>query len=438
VADQAGDISLLKEGVAQPTTYFSVSNLLTPLGLFGNQTPFGDYDERGLLGLAFHPDFAAPGQPGYGKFYTHTSETNAGAADFTVPLSPGTAPDHQAVVREWTVDPTLDDVTASAVGREVMRVDQPQFNHNGGALVFGPDRNLYIGFGDGGGANDNNAEGHGPNGNGANIETVHGSILRIDPLGTNSGNGQYGNPVDNPFVGGSGLDEIYAYGLRNPFGFGFDVDPATGLATPSSPGTLIVPDVGQNQIEEVNVVQLGDDLGWRYKEGTFFFDPDNPNDLSENPIPGVTPNGFTSVDPVLQYDHDEGATVISGFVYRGTEIPELDGKYVFADWGKFDGSSGRLFYGDLTTGEINELIIGFDDRALDGYVKGFGRGPDGELYVLAGPNLGPFRDGTDMGFGSVLKIVNAGVAVPEPSSLTALAMMSTMVIVRRRSRRVPR
>ena len=436
VNDQNGDITLFKNDVPQATPYFSVSNLLVPLGLTGTGEPFTDYDERGLLGLAFHPDFANNGSAGYGKFYTHTSEPTTGTADFTTaPLPAGASHNHQSVVREWTVDPSLDVVNPST-NREIMRVDQPQFNHNGGQLAFGPDQNLYIGFGDGGGADDV-GDGHGPLGNGANIETIHGSIVRIDPLGNNSANGQYGNPVDNPFVGAgvAGLDEIYAYGARNPFGFGFDVNPATGLATASAPGTLIVPDVGQNQIEEVNVVQLGDDLGWRYKEGSFFFDPANPDDVSETPIPGITlPTGFDPVDPVLQYDHDEGATVISGFVYRGTEFPELEGKYVFGDWGTFGGSLGRLFYGDLTTGEIEELVIGFDDRALNGFLKGFGRGTDGELYVLAGPNLGPFRDASDIGYGSVFKLVSPGTAIPEPSSLAALAMMSTVMVVRRRKR----
>ena len=237
-ADQAGDITLLKNEVVQPTPYFSVSSLLTPLGLFNppgsTPGPFNSYDERGLLGLAFHPEFAVTGQPGYGKFYTYTSEDVAGAADFTVPLPPGTSANHQSVVREWTVDPSLDDVTGSATGREVMRVDQPQFNHNGGGLVFGPDRHLYIGIGDGGGANDV-GDGHGPNGNGANLETVHGSIVRINPLGSNSSNGRYGNPADNPYVGVAGLDEIYASGLRNPFAFGFDVNAASGFATAIAP-----------------------------------------------------------------------------------------------------------------------------------------------------------------------------------------------------------
>ena len=208
-----------------------------------------------------------------------------------------------------------------------------------------------------------------------------------------------------------------------------------GLQRQLPPGTMIVPDVGQNQVEEVNVVELGDDLGWRYKEGSFFFDPNNPNDVSSDPIPGITlPSGFDPIDPVLEYDHDEGISVVSGFVYRGSAIPELDGMYVFGDYGTGFGEPGRLFYGDLATGEINELIIGLDDRGFGLSLKGFGRGPDGELYVLGGSNLGPFRDDDGNGFGSIFKIVSTGTVVPEPSSLTALAMMSTIMVVRRRKR----
>lgn len=429
IVDQAGDIALIKNGVQQSTPYFSVSNLLTPLGFFGSLDPFTDYDERGLLGLAFHPDFAKQGADGFGKFYTHTSESVSGSADFTVSLPAGVSANHQAVIREWTVDPTLDSISASTTGREVMRVDQPQFNHNGGALVFGPDKQLYIGFGDGGAAKDV-GDGHGLFGNGQNLDTIHGSIARIDPLGNNSANGNYGIPSDNPFVGLAGLDEIYASGLRNPFQFGFDVDPFSGLPSVNTSGKLIVADVGQSNIEEVNFVELGDNLGWRYKEGTFYYDSDL-NTVSDTPIPGITlPDGFAPVDPVLQYDHDEGISIIGGFVYRGTELPELEGKYIFADFSQdFMTPSGRLFAGDLATGEIEELVLGLGDRELGMFVKGIGRGPDGELYLLAGTNLGPFRDANGNGFGGAYKLVSA---VPEPTAFALLGGLSAVILLRRR------
>ena len=200
VADQSGEIGLIRGGVAQPTAYFSTADLLPELGFFGNQDPFGDYDERGLLGLAFHPGFARPGAAGFGRFYTHTSEPVAGAANFTVALPPGVAPDHQGVIREWTVDPSLDAAVGAATGREVLRIDQPQFNHNGGALAFDPDGLLYASFGDGGAAQDR-GDGHGPDGNGQNPMTLHGSIIRIDPLGTSAPTGGTRCPPTTPSSG---------------------------------------------------------------------------------------------------------------------------------------------------------------------------------------------------------------------------------------------
>ena len=193
-------------------------------------------------------------------------------------------------------------------------------------------------------------------------------------------------------------------------------------------GRLIVADVGQNNIEEVDIVSSGDNHGWRFKEGSFYYDPIN-NVVSETPIAGITPDDFVSVDPVLEYDHDEGISIIGGFLYEGTEIPDLIGKYVFGDFSRqFFTPDGRLFYGDLDTGEINELIIGIDDRNLDLFVKGFGQDADGELYLLAGTNLGPFRDTNDVGYGGIWKIT----AVPEPSSGLVLALLGLVVISRKR------
>ncbi len=322
--------------------------MLPTLGLFGTQDPFGDYDERGLLGLAFHPDFNNSGTGGFGKFYTHTSEDASGTADFTISLPGGVEPDHQGVIREWTFDPTLDVIAASTVSRELIRVDQPQFNHNGGALVFGPDSQLYLGFGDGGAARDI-GDGHSTTGNGQNSTTIHGSILRIDPLGNDSANGNYGIPTDNPFVNDASFqNEIYAYGLRNPFQFDFDVNPVDGSVGGDYSGDLIVADVGQNNIEEVDIVSSGDNLGWNFKEGSFFYDAE-ANAVSETPWAGIDlPTGFDPVDPSLEYDHDEGLSVVGGYIYRGSEIPKLYGKYVFGDFsGDFFDPTGRMFVGDL-------------------------------------------------------------------------------------------
>jgi hypothetical protein len=263
--------------------------------------------------------------------------------------------------------------------------------------------------GDGGGGDDQGS-GHSAAGNGQDASNILGTIIRINPdhasaSGTLSSNGQYRVPTDNPFVADAGkLDEIYAYGFRNPFRMSFDTDPATGLAINGTSGDLIVGDVGQGDIEEVNVITAGAadrNFGWRVKEGTFTFDDNgNGSGFVTADSPG---NPSDLVDPVLQYDHDEGIAVIGGFVYHGTALPELVGKYIFGDFR--DGPSGRLFVGDLDTGSIEELMINPGGQSLDTGLKGFGQDAHGELYVLAGPGSGPSGTG-----GVVLKII------PEPVS----------------------
>jgi glucose/arabinose dehydrogenase len=186
------------------------------------------------------------------------------AADFSTTPAGETA-NHQNVVHERQViepcDP--DFVVVPGMAREVLRIDQPQFNHDAGALVFGRDGMLFIALGDGGAADDQGV-GHVPGGNGQDPGSILGSIMRIDPQGSDSGNGQYGIPIDNPFVGVPGvLPQIYAYGLRNPFRFSFD----------SKNGDMYIADVGQNDIEEVNLGVAGGNFGWNIKEGMFCFDP---------------------------------------------------------------------------------------------------------------------------------------------------------------------
>ena len=221
------------------------------------------YDERGFLGVAFDPRFKHNG-----LLYTFTSENPTPTPDFTT--QPGETPGGgQAVVSEWAVrDPDAKQITVDPASRRVlMRVDKPQFNHNGGELAFGPDKMLYISLGDGGNADDEGA-GHVPGGNAQSLAdgNVLGKVLRIDPHGSNSANGQYGIPEGNPFVGAPGADEIWAYGFRNPYRFSFD----------RKSGRLLVADVGQNDIEEVDDVQAGGNYGWAVKEGTFLFEPGGP------------------------------------------------------------------------------------------------------------------------------------------------------------------
>jgi glucose/arabinose dehydrogenase len=161
------------------------------------------------LGLAFHPEFSTPATSGFGKIYTYTSEPVSGAADFTVTMNVPPF-DHQAVIAEWALDATDPNVIDPSSRLELLRIDQPQFNHDGGMIDFGPDGLLYISLGDGGGADDNQ-DGHGDAGNGQDNTNVLGSILRIDVDGSDGFNGQYGTPVTNPFDGSNGLKEIYAY-----------------------------------------------------------------------------------------------------------------------------------------------------------------------------------------------------------------------------------
>jgi glucose/arabinose dehydrogenase len=387
VVDQVGLVRVIKSDGMLARPFLNVMDRLVTLGFFGTQNT-RDFDERGFLGLAFHPGYTDPASPGFGKFYTYTSEPVNGPADFTVPLPDGESFNHQGVIAEWMVDPDNSDRADPASRRELFRFDEPQFNHDGGTLAFGPDNMMYLSLGDGGGANDTNV-GHGETGNGQNPTNILGTILRIDVNGSNSANGQYGIPVDNPFVNDPDIPgEIYAYGFRNPYRFSFD----------SETGQLIVADVGQNDIEEIDIVSAGGNYGWNLKEGSFRFLPET-GEVSED-LEGLPAD---LIDPVAEYDHDEGISITGGFVYHGNAIPELAGKYIFGDFSTgFFSPAGRLFYAELAGGEIREFVLGLDDRELGLFLKGFGQDHEGELYVLAGTNLGPFRSE-----GQVFKLISA-------------------------------
>jgi hypothetical protein len=272
-------------------------------------------------------------------------------------------------------------------------------------MHFGPDGMLYISFGDGGAADDQ-GPGHSPGGNGQDLNKILGKVIRIDVDARTSANRQYGVPAENPFVGVDGLDEIYAYGFRNPYSWSFD----------RLTGELYLGDVGQNDIEELDRVFKGGNYGWPIKEGSFYFDPNGTNNGFITSVP-VRDVPIDLVDPIADYDHSEGIAIVGGYMYHGSKLPGLIDRYITGDLGNFGSGSGRLFYLDRTV--FKELRIGADDRKLPGYLKGFGQDQEGELYVFASTNIGPGGFG-----GSVFKIV------PVTNNLSlAITAGSTNVIV---------
>lgn len=383
VADQVGVAWSVDLESGASSIFLDVRDRLVALGVGGP----GTFDERGLLGLAFHPDYATNG-----LVYTYTSEPAVEAPDFST-MPPGTDPNHQSVIAEWQVSDSADPeaVVDPASRREILRIDQPQFNHDAGTLVFGPDGLLYVSLGDGGMADDQGV-GHVAGGNGQDPTNVLGTILRIDPLGNNSANGAYGIPGDNPFVGDpAGADEVFAFGFRNPYRISFD----------SAIGTLFAADVGQNDVEEVNVVVSGGNYGWPLKEGSSCFDQNGEGEgfaFVAEPCPGE--EGLDLIDPIAEYDTDEeGVAVIGGFVYRGSEISPLRGRYVFGDYFSPTDGRGRLFHlitpnkrrGDIDRSRIRESSIdGLDGTAL--FVLGFGQDAAGELYLLTNATGVPFGE----------------------------------------------
>jgi glucose/arabinose dehydrogenase len=294
------------------------------------------YEERGLLGICLHPQFNATK-----KFYVFYSTTTTGKFD------------HKDVIAEYKLSANTGKLDPNS-GRIILTADKPDGNHDGGCIQFGPDGYLYISFGDGGGQGDK----HGEFGNGQNINTLLGKILRID---VNTG-APYSIPKSNPFVGKKDTrPEIWAYGFRNPYRFSFD----------KTSGELFAGDVGQDLWEEVDIVKKGANYGWRLMEGTHCYNPATGCDIKE-----ITP-------PIAEYSHKEGISVIGGYIYRGKEIPILKSKYVFADW------IGKMFYLQKSGSEWQGGKITFQNIPPDLKIIGFGEDPAGEVYVLTNADTGP-------------------------------------------------
>ncbi len=284
-----------------------------------------DGGEMGLLGLAFDPNFKTNGY-----FYVNYTQRK--------PM--------QTVIARYKVGKYQDNKADAASETVLFTFSQPYDNHNGGKLAFGPDGFLYISTGDGGAWGDQHNYAQ-------NRRSLLGKILRIDVSKTEKGH--YGIPADNPYVGnGEGYrEEIYAYGLRNPWRFSFD----------AQTGQLWVGDVGQNEFEEIDIITKGGNYGWRLKEADRCYNPRNDCDPSNQLI-----------DPIHKYPRGDGVSVTGGFVYRGARVPNLRGKYLFADY-----SNGHIwalaFDGAKKTD--NQLL------ATDGgSVSAFGEDAKQELYIL--------------------------------------------------------
>ena len=313
IVEQRGRIKVLIEELLRETLYLDVSGELSG----GN--------EQGLLGLAFHPDYPSNG-------YAYVNYTDRSGDTRVVRYTER--------VNGLSLDP--------ASAKEILFVDQPAGNHNGGQLLFGPDGMLYVPLGDGGSSGD-------PQGNGQNVNTLLGSILRID---VDAGD-PYGIPSDNPFASGGGHPEIWAYGVRNPWRNDIDVEG----------GFIYVADVGQNDWEEVSVSpqhESGINYGWNTVEGPECFQDS-----------GCDRTGLR--EPAVFYDHSDGCSITGGHVYRGHAIPGLMGTYFYSDYCSGWLRSFRYDPAQGTAVEQREWSI-----PNLGDVYSFGRDADGELYILAG------------------------------------------------------
>jgi len=392
IVDQIGQIRILTaNGKLLPTPFLDLRSKLIALD--------PSYDERGLLGLAFHPDYAVNG-----RFFVY----------YSIPLRPG-APagfDHTNVLAELHVSATNPNRANLSSERDLLFDDHPQLNHNAGTLAFGPDGYLYVSIGDGGGANDVGL-GHvqdwyaaNAGGNGQDVtHNLEGNLLRLDV-----DNGfPYTSPPDNPFVGRAGRDEIYAYGFRNPYRFSFDL---------GGSHQLLVGDAGQDLWEEVDLVTKGGNYGWNVREGTHCFDAAHADDPQISSCPSVVGAGHPDtgaplLDPVIEYANADnpagglGHVVIGGYVYRGNAIPELRGRYVFGDWSRDEEEpDGRVFFATQRQNglwQMRELWFTTTTSArLEHFVLGFGQDLRGEVYVLTTDEMGP--SGTT---GKIYKLVPA-------------------------------
>jgi glucose/arabinose dehydrogenase len=356
IVEQRGVIKILETGNVLPVPFLDIDALVPNIS--GN-------DERGLLGLAFHPDYA---QNGY--FYVNYTNNSS-----------------DTVVARYSVsgDPNVADAGSALI---LITIDQPFSNHNGGTVAFSPiDGYLYIGMGDGGSGGD-------PQNNGQRDNTLLGKLLRLDvdcaapPC----------IPPDNPYVGpGDPLDEIWAKGVRNPYRFSFD----------RATGDMYIGEVGQGTIEEVDFQPAasvgGENYGWRIMEGTLCFDNNVPPGCND---PSLTP-------PIHEYTHAGSpfrCSITGGYVYRGNAIPALQGTYFFADWCSNQIWSFRYVGGQVTefTERTTELV---PDVGVITNIAGFGEDGSGELYIV---------DRSSTSTGEVFKIIPESTGVGDPAGVPSV------------------
>ena len=316
IVEQGGRIRIVQSGQLRARPFLDITDRVASGG------------EEGLLGLAFHPNYASNG-------YFYVNYTHLNSAQDTL----------YTLIERYSVSAAPDSAD-SASHKLILRIVQPYSNHNGGLVMFGPDGMLYIGMGDGGSGGD-------PENRAQNPDSLLGKLLRID---VDHGD-PYAIPPSNPFAAGSGAPEIWALGLRNPWRFAFD----------SPSGLLYIADVGQNLWEEVSVAPAGQgglNYGWRIMEGTHCFNP--------NPC-----NTTGLVQPAVEYGHANGCSVTGGFVYRGS-APSLVGQYFYSDY-----CSGWLRSFSYANGAVTGQTTWTFNVGL-GNVLSFGEDSAGELYVLSG------------------------------------------------------
>jgi glucose/arabinose dehydrogenase len=321
VVEQGGKIKILQAGKVLPTAFLDISSLTDAGG------------ERGLLGLAFDPKFKSNGR----LFINYTD--NSG----------------DTTIARYTVSSANKNVVDPKSAKVLLQIEQPYANHNGGQLEFGPDGMLYVGMGDGGSGGD-------PQNYGQNMNSLLGKMLRLDVSGDTMS-----VPKNNPFVGKDGTRaEIWASGLRNPWRFSFD----------RKTGDLWIADVGQNKLEEINFQAAsskgGENYGWRLKEGNSCFNPSSNCEKTK------------LTNPVFDYPHSKGVSVTGGYVYRGSSVPELAGKYVFGDfasgliWATSRDGNGKFSTQEMMDTEHNISSFG-EDEAGELYLTGY----DGTIYKFA-------------------------------------------------------